>query len=41
MGNNESGGLKGMCCNNAFCNAEADIENFEAKNSKIAEHPTN
>ena len=31
MGNNESS-LKGMCCNNAFCNAEADIENFEAKN---------
>ena len=21
-----------MCCNNTFCNAEADIENFEAKN---------
>ena len=22
-----------MCCNNAYCNAEADVENFEAKNN--------
>lgn len=30
-----------MCCNNTFCNAEADIENFEAKNlPRQAEHPT-
>ena len=32
-----------MCCNNAFCNADADIENFEARQPKIgtAEQPTN
>ena len=42
MGNNESS-LKGMCCNNAFCNAEADIENYEAKQNqpKTGEQPTN
>ena len=30
MGQAESG-LKGMCCNNAFCAPESDVENFEAK----------
>ena len=41
MGNSESTGLKGMCCNNAFCAQEADVENFEAKQPpRLAENPT-
>ena len=33
--------LQRMCCNNTFCNAEADIENFEAKNlPRQGEQPT-
>ena len=41
MGNSESGGLKQMCCNNTFCNGDADVENYEAKNQpKHADQPT-
>ena len=30
-----------MCCNNTFCNAEADIENFDAMNHpRQGEQPT-
>ena len=30
-----------MCCNNTFCNGDADVENFEAKNQpKLADQPT-
>ena len=33
--------LQAMCCNNAFCNADADIENFEQKNQPAkGEQPT-
>ena len=30
-----------MCCSNAFCDGDADVENFEAKNQpKLADQPT-
>ena len=41
MGNTESGGLKQMCCNNSYCNGDADVENYEAKNQpKLADQTT-
>ena len=31
-----------MCCSNAFCDGDADVENFEAKNHpKLAENNAN
>ena len=30
-----------MCCNNSYCNGDADVENYEAKNQpKLADQTT-